>query len=552
MQRSALAYGLMALMLVGCGNHRAPAPAGATAAPSTSAATPAAPTPTPAPTLAGAHGELVAVPAGSGTTLAFRVDGEAEARGVPAPAPRTGAGARLGSTLTVDGRIEPNAGGATGLAERLQVDAFAVDEVAVCGRLGVAALAGGGLVFEANDGRRFEPTGPLAAALLAEPVDVPLFVTGDVDAAHVPAARGALGLSVTAFRDAVEVGLSSRGGLLAYDSRLLVEDAAASGRYRLKVSALPWANLDRTGAGILPAADQTDLEQLVAAADLRSQPVAFQGLPVWDVPQTFLTYADRTGQVTIEIGFQAQLPTEVAALVTRLKDLQEAVPTLRTLDRGAYSTITRGKVEVTRTAAGLKRLMGEIHGSAPAAAPKVDLKEEVVVAAFRGLANVSDRIEVASIERLGDDIYVTIDRAGSTLRPALPLRAPAIKLPLIGKTITAPALNPAALRTRPYDLAAIDFAGLKGNLIIDGQTYPLRKPRLVRPNLPITTLPPVLKPTLPVPQPIPPIPQPQPVPPIIKTPQPIGPAPPKPIGPVVKPKLTANLGALTQPALMLR
>lgn len=501
MDRTLLFGALSALFLIGCGNHSGSGSQAWTAAPGSTVGTPDSGSHTPpTPALQGAHGELVEVAAGRGSTLALRIDGEADPREVTDLNSLLAAGARLGTHLTLDAWVEPNSAGATGLAEQVRLISFTLDDVATSGRL--EANAAGAVAFVAHDGRTFEPVGPLAAALLSQPLDAPLFVSGRLDANHQAVTAGAEGLEVTSFRDAVEVALRTAGGLLGYDARMLVTDVLGTGQYRFGATAARFAQLDRAGAGRLPESDRASIAALVSAADLRSQPTKFPGVLVMDLPTTTIHYADRAGEVTIEVGFQAQLPAEVDALLQRLQALQNEVPTLRNLERGNFATVTQARVDVARSAASFATLQTDAGSSS---AHTVDFTQEVVVGAFRGVSALGDQIVIRSIERLGQDIYVELDRtSGRTVRPALPKLSAA--LPAV--TLAAsPSTVAAALVTRPYDLSAIATGGLTGKLFIDGQELPIRsivRPQPTQPLVPVPALPPIV--AVPTPRPVPPLP----------------------------------------------
>ncbi len=327
---------------------------------------------------------------------------------------------------------------------------------------------------------------------------------------------------MTSFRDAVEVALRTSGGLLAYDARMLVSDVFGTGQYRFGATAARFAQLDRAGAGRLPERDRASIAALVSAADLRSQPTKFPGIPVWDVPTTTIHYADRAGEVAITVGFQAQLPAEVDALLQRLRALQEEVPTLRNLERGNFAQVTQAKVTVARSARSFATLQADAGSSS---AHTVDFAKEVVVGAFRGVSALGEGIAIRSIERLGDDIYVELDRTGAPVRPVLPKLSaalPRVALPLGTSSLTVAAPNkvlPVRV-TRPYDLSAITTCGLTGKLFIDGQELPIRsivRPRPKLPLVPVPALPPIV--AVPTPRPVPPLPPVvNPVPPVIKAP----------------------------------
>lgn len=354
----------------GCGNHPpTTGVVGAAAVSSTAAITVAAP---PAPV--SGHGELVALAHGG---LGVVFDGEGEARPLGETARVEAAGGRPGLTLTLSGRVEGQA---------IAPEEVTLDDVAVVGRL---RAENGVLVVLANDGRRFAPEGPLASALLAEPLEAPLFVTGRLTAG---APLGAEGLAVTSWRAAVELRLCD-GQASRFEQYFAVEDVA-SGRYR-RVEA------HRAGRGRLSAEQRAELAALLAAAeaDLRA---ARPKLPTHS-RQTRLELSDRAGSHAIEAAPRRSVSPALAALADALQRWREGAPTLRAVRTGLDARVTTPGAAIARTDAEGRDLARRTVGRSQLHRVR---DGQALVVAFSGVVPAGRSIELRSVERVGDDLYL--------------------------------------------------------------------------------------------------------------------------------------------------
>lgn len=444
-----------------------------------------------------AHGELVLVSAqapASGEVLAFLEDGQQDAREIVDPSALVAKGARVGTNLTLDADVDPNLGGKTTLAEAIRVASYTLDDVAKFGRLLQTASLPPITMFMANDGRGYRITGAKAKQLEQQVKSGrPVFVSGTL------ATQGTSTLlAVSSFRHTTEVRLGARGGLLAYDELFNVQDLTRTGSYRFHATYGRWfpAENNRFGQGRIRPTDRAELERLVAAAKLRTQPGAFTGPPIMDAPLVTLYLSDKDGDVAIKLGWGATLPADLEALVNKLKALKK-VPTFRTLNRGQYSGFSQASLRIAKTSGSYGMLWRQAYGSLT---PKqVTFPKEIVLGAYMGRMNGGGHaITIEHMEKLGDDLHVTIRR--DYPRPGTP------------QTLNLPT---------PHHTVAIDTTGVKGSLFVDGVRYSLRRlPLLPRPRLPLKALPKPLP--RPLPRPLPPI-GPRP------TPGPIGPIGPRPI-----------------------
>ncbi len=417
-------------LVAGCGGGSASASRASTAAP-VSTGTTGTPTTTP---LADVHGELVSVPAlTGGQALAFLVDGAQAPFEVVDPAPLAAAGLHEGFTLVVSGDEEANAAGRTSLARAVRVTAFAADDLVTGGRLKAGAS---GVTFEDMRGRTFTPDGPLAAALLASPVDRPLFVTGRVDASRsVPPV-----LTVTSWRAAATLSWTAFKPLLGHDA-FHVDDLGVTGAYRTDSFMVGFpSNVETRGSGRrLPAGVLADLQGRVALADLRALPSTFQPPQVYpDHPTTTLRYADAQGEVTITIWAGASVPPALDGLVQALAALPATVPTLRPITGGDTSQITTAGVEVARDDGEWGSLLGRhVFPGRPYLYP-IDWTREVAVGAFDGQRSTGGyTIEVEDVVKIGPHLHLVIGR-------------------------TSPGPVATTVLTAPYHFVAIDLAGAVG------------------------------------------------------------------------------------------
>lgn len=404
-----------------------------------------APTTTP---LSDVHGTLVLEPMrAGGDTLAFLQDGATTAREITDPSALTSAGARVGSSLVLTGDAEANPSGATALRESVRIASFDLDDAQTTARL-VQAPSGNVPVLSDVEGTRYEPIGPLASALLAQPQDRPMRITGRIDPAHT-STLGYAGLIVTSFREATTISIRIAGGLAGLDEQFSVDDLAQSGAARYSYSLMIQQSAGKKGHGAISTADRTGLESLVTAANLRSQPASFRptGFVVFDVPNTTIDFADKDGDKRIFIQYGATLPPEVDALVKKLQDLRNVLARFRVAEGGSFSRVTQAGTQVARTAPELTTLWNAHSGGGVGATPPtVDFTKELVVAVFMGRQSSGGHsIAVTKLERIGDDLHVSVER-----------RSPAPGTPVT------------AVITSPYQFVAIEHKGATGDLYVDG------------------------------------------------------------------------------------
>lgn len=392
---------LLGLTLAGCGGSSKSSPRGATAA----AVTTAAPTSGSTTSLQGAHGELVSAPAlTGGQALALLVDGAPAPLEVADPAPLLAAGLHEGFTLVVSGDVVANFAGRTALASAVQITAFEADDVVTGGRLraGVASVA-----FADARGGWHDPVGPLAAGLLASPLERPLVVTGRRDAA---------GLVVTSWRPAVSLAWSATMPLLGFES-FAVDDLDETGAYRAESTYLNRTGPETTrGAGRrLPAGLLADLRARVAAANLRALPSTFQPPQVYpDHPTETVTFADAQGEHSITVWSGATLPPALEALLQSLSALRIAVPSFRDIERGDFSQIDQPSVEAARDAGAWAGLWGRHVGGRPLP-PLVDFPQEVGLGVFDGTRPSGGyEVEVVDLEQIGPHLHLRTRRAAPT------------------------------------------------------------------------------------------------------------------------------------------
>ncbi|RMG13975.1 MAG: protease complex subunit PrcB family protein [Planctomycetota bacterium] len=428
------ALSLVALLLAaGCGADASKkrARAASTAAGVTSQSSPAASTP-----VQDVHGVLVPEPTASGSrAFAFLPDGGAAALEVADPAPLVAAGARLLQPLTVQtGRRAPNQSGATGLAERLEITSFRLDDVDATGRID---LSTGTPRFTTNAGESYQPTGPLAASLLAIPAGAPVRVCGASDPSGL--------LEVTAWRPAVEVELRVVGGLAGIDRRYTVEDLDGTGEATFASTIRAFASGEERGRTRLDASERSSLAAELKAADLFRQPKSFKpnGFIIFDAPTTYLRTADANGEARITIAAGATLPPEVDALLRTLRALSSAAPRRRVLEGGSQSGVRSAEVRVVRDASAWATLYAR-HAGPGVQPPQVDFSKQWVVAAFLGLKPSGGySISVGEAELRAGDLHIAIERSA----------------PAPGQPVTL-------AFTSPYQFAVIDRP--TGKLYVDG------------------------------------------------------------------------------------
>jgi hypothetical protein len=403
---------------------------------------------TPAPAsrpLADVHGELVTVPAlAGGRALAFLEDGATDALELADPAVFTSADLHEGFTLSLSGDARPNAGGRSGLAEAAQVTGFVVDDRALGGAIKQRRP---GLVFEGNDAQSYIADGPLAAALLAHPVDRPVYVTGRIDPAR-PTSGGPT-LIVTSWRPTTTIAWESVRPLLG-DTTFTVDDLDGTGACRVRgfeVSPNGPPLEPRGSARRLPASVLTDLRARVAAAALRTQPASFQPPQLYPGnPSITLRLVDAQGEVAVTVMGGSSPPPEVSALLQALQSLVPTLPTFRGLDRGDTSQIAQAGAEAARDDSAWGSLLARHVGGRPFI-HFVDFPREVGVGVFDGQRPTGGfELEVVDAARIGPNVHLQVKR-------------------------TSPGPIAPTVLTAPYHLVAVDLGG-GGDLYADGARVP--------------------------------------------------------------------------------
>ncbi|MCO5171658.1 MAG: protease complex subunit PrcB family protein [Planctomycetes bacterium] len=402
----------LAVVLAGCGGGKSSAPRASTAG---AVSPPTSGTTTTTTPLTGAHGELVAVPAlTGGDALALLVDGAPAPLEVVDPAPLLAAGLHEGFTLVVTGEVVSNFAGRSALADAVRVTTFQADDVVTGGRLraGVASVA-----FADVRGAWHDPVGPLAAGLLASPLERPLFVTGRLDPS---------GLVVTSWRPAVSISWSTTLPLLGFES-FAVDDLEGTGAYRGESTYLNRLGPETTrGAGRrLPAGVLADLRGRVAAANLRALPSTFQPPQVYpDHPTQTVTFADDQGEHSITVWSGATVPPALEALMQALAALRIAVPSYRDVERGDQSQIDQPTVEAARDAGAWAGLWGRHVGGRPLP-PQVDFTHEVALGVFDGMRPTGGyEVEVVDLEQIGPHLHLRLRRAVPTGAATTVITAP--------------------------------------------------------------------------------------------------------------------------------
>lgn len=359
---------------------------------------------TPAPTTRplAEHGELVEVQG----ALAFLPEGAPEALEIVDVTALRAAGAHAGWTGVLRGDVEPNLSGATSLSEALRLVSFDLDTLVTTGEVYTlrTLVPPSPTLFRDVDGASYEPIGPLAAALLAAPQQVPYRLSGRVTGQGT---YGAL-LEVTSYRPALRLGFTDTRPLLSSES-IGIDDLDQTGAYRVEASSVMSGSAQTTrGRGRrLETTLLADLRQAVAAADLKNQPAVFRPAQIYpDHPSVSLSLRDAAGAATVRVYSGASVPRAIADLIQRMRAFRAAVPTATTFDQGDASGITRRSAQVCRDAGALTRLYASHRpGVRP---PAVDFTQDTIVGAFAGQQTTGGyRFEVARVERIGSAIHLT-------------------------------------------------------------------------------------------------------------------------------------------------
>lgn len=388
------------------------------------------------------HGALVVEQGTLGPVFAFLADGATTAWELGDASAVVAAGGHVDSTLTVSGEFyTPNAHNQTLLGESIVATTFALDDYAGTGRLWQVTNPPI-TVLRDNDGDDYELLGPLGATLKQQPFDRPLRVTGRIDPAHV-SLNGTPGLIVTSFRETVEIGFATVGGMIGVNESFLVDDLPRTGAQRYDLNYFSNFMQPTKGRGRLGEADRVALEAAVAAANLRSQPKLFpQTYLVFDIPTQYIDFADKDGSLRITIQRPTVLPPEVEALVQLMNTLRQKVARGRVLETGTQSGVTTPGTQVIRDQAALDALW--LQHSPGNAAPTVDFNENYVVALFMGQQSTGGyTLELDRLERFGDAIHMTT----------------------VSTSPTGPA--PSVL-TFPFEIVAVEHEGALGDVYVDG------------------------------------------------------------------------------------
>lgn len=403
MNRSALLFLLLAPAAIGCGS-RSSSSSRSTAAPITSN------TAGTVTSVTDVHGELVSAPAlTGGTALAFRADGATAAVEVIDTAALVAAGLHEGFTLVVSGDVSANAAGRTSLADALRVTSFAADDFVSTGAL----LPGfPGIAFEDHRGVDYVPDGPLAAALLANPLDRPLRVTGRVDTTRPPTQVGEF-LIVTSFRPVVTISWHHMMPLLGHDS-FTVDDLESTGAYRADAGMVRASYQVTRGEGRrLGASLLTDLQARVAAANLRALPNQFQPPQIYpDHPTETIRLADAQGTHEITVWGGATVPPALGDLMQALAAVPATVPTVRGIEQGDQSQIVTAETTAARDANAWSALWGRHLASRPLP-PAIDFTHEVGVGIFDGQRNSGGyTVAIETVVKIGPHLHLQVERTG--------------------------------------------------------------------------------------------------------------------------------------------
>lgn len=348
------------------------------------------------------HGELVDAQG----TLAFLPDGATDALEVVDVSALRAAGAHAGWTALIDGDVEANLSGTSALSEALRVVRFELDSVATTGELITlrTTVPPAPTVVRDVEGVIYEPSGPLAAALLAAPRRTPHRITGRVTGV------GTYGeiLEVTSFRQVFTFAFSEVQPLLANED-IGIDDLYGTGAYRVEAFSLASGTAQTTrGRGRrLATSILADLRQAVIAADIKSHPTVYQPAQIYpDHPSVSLSISDPQGGVSVRVYAGAAVPRALADLIQRMRAFQATVPTASTFEQGDMSGITTRSAQVCRDANALTSLYaGHRPGQRP---PGVDFTLETIVGAFAGQQTTGGyRFEVVRVERIGTAIHLT-------------------------------------------------------------------------------------------------------------------------------------------------
>ncbi len=399
--------------------------------------------------LAGVHGELVTAPAivGGASVLAFLPDGAGAALEVLDLAPFTAAKLHEGFQLVLDGEAVTNRTGQTALAEGVRATAVVADDVVLGGRMKTLAL---GLGLQDQDLREWTPVGPLAAALLAHPLDRPVVVCGRAD----PMQQVTVGtaLVVTAWRPATSLTWTHIKPLLGQDTFDVLDldgtcawrtASLDAGRGALVETRGRGLRLDARAGGGLAA----DLRARVTAAALRTLPAQFVPPQLYpDHPLQIVTLADQTGEVSITVYAGATVPPALDALLTSLGALPATLPCFRSIEEGPFSNIQTAGAETARDLQAWGSLLARHVGGRPLI-PNVDFPREVAVGVFDGPRPSSGfSIEVTDSLRIGPHVHLLVAHR-----------------PPPGRPIPTP--------TAPFHLVAVDLTG-GADLYVEGVKQP--------------------------------------------------------------------------------
>ncbi len=387
--------------------------------------------------LAQVHGELVTAPAlvGGASVLAFLPDGAPAPLEVLDLAPFTAAKLHEGFTLVLDGEASTNRTGATALAEGVRATAVVADDVVIGARL-KANLIGVSLLDQ--DQRDWTPVGPLAAALLAHPLDTPVVVCGRAD----PMQQVSVGtaLVVTEWRPATQLTWTNVKPLLGQDTLTVLDldgtcawrtASVDAGRGSLVETRGRGLRLDARAGGGLAA----DLRARVTAAALRTLPAQFVPPQLFpDHPLQIVSLTDQTGTVEVTVYAGATVPPALDALLTSLGALPATLPCFRSIEEGPFSNIQTAGAETARDLQAWGSLLARHVGGRPAI-PMVDFPREVAVGVFDGPRPSSGfSIEVTDSLRIGPHVHLLV-----------------VHRPPPGRPIPTP--------TAPFHLVAVDLTG---------------------------------------------------------------------------------------------
>jgi hypothetical protein len=395
--------------------------------------------------LAQVHGELVTAPAlvGGASVLAFLPDGAPAPLEVLDLAPFTAAKLHEGFTLVLDGEASTNRTGATALAEGVRATAVVADDVVIGARL-KANLIGVSLLDQ--DQRDWTPVGPLAAALLAHPLDTPVVVCGRAD----PMQQVSVGtaLVVTEWRPATQLTWTNVKPLLGQDTLTVLDldgtcawrtASVDAGRGSLVETRGRGLRLDARAGGGLAA----DLRARVTAAALRTLPAQFVPPQLFpDHPLQIVSLTDQTGTVEVTVYAGATVPPALDALLTSLGALPAMLPCFRSIEEGPFSNIQTAGAETARDLQAWGSLLARHVGGRPLI-PNVDFPREVAVGVFDGPRPSSGfSIEVTDSLRIGPHVHLLV-----------------VHRPPPGRPIPTP--------TAPFHLVAVDLTG-GADLYVEG------------------------------------------------------------------------------------